>query len=109
MQIAINPGAKMNVELIEKTLNFIEENPEKWNQESYGDNNSPTNCFVGIAIRLAGESNPMNYIISTGEQVLDLPYSKLGQISYNYSIKTPTDLRRIVSQVTDHDFMKRTQ
>lgn len=39
---------------VNEVFDFIEANPEKWDQNSYGNHLSETNCFMGIVSRLSG-------------------------------------------------------
>lgn len=41
---------------VNDVFNFIEANPDKWDQDSYGNHLSETNCFMGILCRINGKT-----------------------------------------------------
>lgn len=53
---------KRNIELLETTMQFIKDNPEKHNQTSYVDICGTASCFAGWALELAGELERVNKI-----------------------------------------------
>jgi hypothetical protein len=97
----------VNIALIEQTLDYIEENPERWNQAYYGDSDSDTNCFIGMALRLSDTPNiSWFYSAQEGARVLDISFDQSMEIAHKYSVETPQELLQLVSDVTGHDFTR---
>ena len=105
----------LNVELNHAVLDFIEANPERWDQTNYGNAYSGTNCYLGLGIRLSDNPNPNDgYWFDTGMEVLGLTDKQASQISYtectnnDFSFDLTVDnIRQFVSDVTGHDFTKK--
>lgn len=49
------------IDTVNEAFDFIEANPEKWNQDFYGNESSAQNCFMGILCRLNGYTASINY------------------------------------------------
>lgn len=110
------------VALVNQVLDYVEANPDSWNQTSYGDLYSDQNCFIGLLIRTSGidpyETDAYGFSIYSGMLLLEMDSFKHGDraeyISYWESTLAPyfcdhptvDELRDRVSVALNHDFRK---
>lgn len=108
---------------VNEAFDFIEANPEKWNQDFYGNENSAQNCFMGMLCRLNGCTGTLAY----GDYHLFQAMSILGMDGDDHEDRanyialftdvrnshgggwrelTLKDMRERVSIAMNHDFRK---
>lgn len=124
------------IAIVHNTFDYIEANPDEWNQESYGNHLTATNCFMGLVNRLNGlrtsrlpwyEDNGekpedfMEYSLSSAMDILEMGgYEYTDRASYiaefidaydfntcSYRHPTLDEMYERVSIALNHDFRKK--
>lgn len=115
------------IALVNQVFDYIEANPESWDQREYGSGSSDTNCFVGLLIRISG-TDPYEggkgyygFCVATGMPLLGMGstydqridyYDRAEYIAYfrsddrGYVRPTLDEMRERVSIALNHDFRK---
>lgn len=114
------------IALVNQVFDYIEANPESWNQHDYGSAVSDKNCFFGLMIRISGidpYEDGLGYYgfgIATGMMLLGMGttfgerkdyYDRAEYIAYfrsSFCDTQPTldEMREHVSFALSHDFRK---
>lgn len=112
---------------VNRVFDYIEEFPEKWDQQFFGNSSSETNCFMGLVCRLSGITGnvydtslgnvEVGYLLSQAMDILGMGSDEYGdRASYialftenparNYNEPNLDDMRERVSIALNHDFRK---
>lgn len=108
----------MNVELIEKTMQYIIDHPKEWNQDWFVEPADTacgtTMCFAGTALALSGYiNNKNNFYLPNGAPILSsttamfilgLTSTQASALFWNYT-KDVDELHNTVKQVINGEIV----
>lgn len=78
----------LNVELMERTMTYIRDHPEEWDQKTFVSACGTTHCFAGTALRLSGETVLYGDGLVSGKQaelLLGLTSGQACEVFYNFT------------------------